>query len=95
MSGYCNVLNGGLTPSPTEFASWSPEERAENRRKAATNVFGADHKVDPKTGQPIEQGIGSPGRETENHFKALEKAEGREVADKARAEAAARKRGQT
>ena len=38
------------------------------------NVFGFDHKKD-RQGNPIEQGIGSKGHETKNHFAALKKAE--------------------
>lgn len=38
------------------------------------NVFGHDHKRDRK-GRPIEQGIGSRGRETRNHFDALKRSE--------------------
>lgn len=43
-------------------------------RKVAQNVFGEDHAVDSR-GRPIEQGIGSKGRETINHFAALKRSE--------------------
>jgi hypothetical protein len=52
------------------------------------HVFGHDYKVD-KHGKPIEQGIGSPGNESENHYRALEKYEGAAAAAKARAAAKA------
>src|SRR4029077_2640856 len=36
------------------------------------NVFGFDHKTD-RSGKPIEQGIGSPGNQTENSIAAYKK----------------------
>jgi hypothetical protein len=65
----------------------APEELDEMRRQIAAgdlpadaiekyyeeerrNVFGHDHKTDAK-GNPIEQGIGSKGRESLNHFNAM------------------------
>jgi len=52
-------------------------------------VFGADFQK--KKGVPIEQGIGSPGRENPNHFAAIRKNEGEEAYQKALAEAAKRR----
>jgi hypothetical protein len=69
-----------------ELSEMTAEERKihfENERK---NVFGHDYKTD-KHGRPVEQGFGSPQQVTEQHLQALAKAEGQEVADKARAEA--------
>jgi hypothetical protein len=63
----------GLTPSPDELAQMTPEEIRENKRVAEELVFGAGFKRD-RNGRPIEQGIGSPGRETVQHREALERA---------------------
>jgi hypothetical protein len=72
-------------------ANAPPEVRArmmeEARHKAEEDVFGVGFKRDAR-GKPIEQGIGAPGNETEHHFIALEKSEGKESADRARARAA-------
>jgi hypothetical protein len=69
----------------------TPEVRArmmeEAKRKSEEDVFGVGFKRDAR-GKPIEQGIGAPGNESEHHFAALEKSEGKEVADRARAKAA-------
>jgi hypothetical protein len=62
----------------------------EAKRKAEEDVFGVGFQRD-RNGKPIERGIGAPGNETEHHFTALEKAEGREVADRAKARAKAAK----
>lgn len=58
----------------------TPEERKAHFKAEERNVFGHDVKHDKK-GNPIEQGIGSPGHETLNHFRALALAEqqGREA----------------
>jgi hypothetical protein len=74
-----------------ELEEMTPEERklwAENERK---NVFGYDYKTDPKTGRPIEQGIGSAQQPTRQHVNALRAAEGDQAADAAIE--AAKKRG--
>lgn len=44
----------------------------------ALNVFGFDAKKDRK-GNFVQQGIGSPGHETANHFAAIRKYEGKEA----------------
>lgn len=62
--------------SPAELNAYKIEQRRV--------VFGADVNV---KGKPAEKGIGSPGRETENHFAAIHKWEGAE-AEKAAREAA-------
>src|SRR5215472_11286381 len=41
-------------------------------------VFGFDYKRDRK-GNPIQQGIGSPGHETTNHFTSIRKYEGKDA----------------
>lgn len=79
------------TKTQEEIDAMTPEEIAAWRANEERTVFGYDFQRN-RQGQPVEQGIGSPGHETENHFKALEKAEGRAVADRARAAAAARRK---
>lgn len=73
---------------PQAFREWFKERLAVQDRV----VFGHDHRRDKK-GNPIEQGIGAPGHETENHFRAIGKYEGPEAEKAARAAAAARKGG--
>lgn len=51
-----------------------PPTAIEDHKKAEEkNVFGFD--VKHKRGKPVEQGIGAPGNETENHFAALRQRE--------------------
>lgn len=68
-----------------EIDQMSPAELAAYKVQQRQVVFGEDVKM--KSGKPVEQGIGAPGRETENHFRAIRKAEGVE-AEKAAREAA-------
>jgi hypothetical protein len=58
-------------------------------KQAEIDVFGHGFRRDAQ-GRPIEQGIGSPSNSNEQHFVALEKSEGKAVADAARAKAAKR-----
>ena len=81
-----------VTKTEAELAELTPAQRAAHFAAEEETVFGKGFQRD-RHGQPIEQGIGSPGRESEHHWNALEKAEGKEVADRAR-EAAARLRQQ-
>lgn len=53
---------------------YPPGTTQDYEERLAKAVFGHDHKKDSK-GRPIEQGIGSPGHETLNHFNALKIAE--------------------
>ena len=71
------------TKSPDELSIMTPEQIAEYKRAELLNVFGHDVKFD-RQGRPIEQGIGSIGNESHNHFLALEKYEGKAAADAAR-----------
>jgi hypothetical protein len=64
-------------PPPSEAELTRIVEEAE--RKA---VFGFDYKTD-KHGNPIQQGIGSPGHETINHFNSLLRYQGRQAWEKA------------
>jgi hypothetical protein len=79
-----------VTLTSDEFDALSPEERAAHLEAEKTTVFGVGHKV--VKNQPQEQGIGSPGHESENHFRAIGRWEGPEAEKKARAEAAKRLR---
>ena len=60
----------------------------EAEHEMRNRVFGAGYRTD-RNGKPIERGIGAPGNETEQHFAALEKYEGKAAADAARARAKA------
>ena len=55
-----------VTLSPDEFKALTPDEQREHLRKEEIQVFGVGFQRD-KHGRPIEQGIGAPGRETDNH----------------------------
>jgi len=63
---------------------------ADAKQKVADDVFGVGFKTD-RHGRPLERGIGSPGNESEQHFAAIEKYEGKAAADAARAKAKASK----
>ena len=62
--------------------------RNEATVQAHNDVFGVGHKTD-KHGNPMEQGIGAPGNESEQHFQAILKYEG-PAAEQAARERAAR-----
>jgi hypothetical protein len=81
---YLERIPSGLPPHLHE------EKVKEAKRKAIEDVFGVGYQVD-KHGRPIERGIGASGNESEQHYAAIEKYEGKEAADRARAAAAARK----
>lgn len=72
--------------SSDEYAAMDEDARAAWDAKADQRedihrmvVFGHDSKVDRKTGQPIPQGIGAPGRENMNHFQSVRRYEGEEA----------------
>ena len=67
-----------VTLSPSEFELLTPEERKVHLAEEEKIVFGHDFQRD-RNGNPIEQGIASPGRETSNHFAAIRKYEGEEA----------------
>lgn len=73
-----------VTKTPEEMDLMSPEERKAHFAAEEKIVFGTD--FEKKKGVPIEQGIGSQGRETHNHFMALRKHEGEEAYQAALAE---------
>jgi hypothetical protein len=62
-----------VTLTNEEFDALSPEAQKAHQVAEEKIVFGHDFKK--VKGQPVEQGIGSPGRETGNHFASLKKAE--------------------
>ena len=63
-----------VTLTNEELANLAPEERKAHFAAEERLVFGQTFRR-AKGGTPIEQGIGSPGHETLNHFAALEAAE--------------------
>lgn len=76
-----------VTLTREEWDGLDPAEKKAHLAKEEKIVFGED--VKHKGKHPVEQGIGAPGRETENHFAAIRKYEGPE-AEKAAREAAAK-----
>ena len=64
----------------------------EAKRRVEEDVFGVGFRRG-KDGKPIEQGVGAPGHETEQHFDALCKYGGPEEAALARAKAAKSNKG--
>jgi hypothetical protein len=79
-----------VTLTTEERDALTPAELKAHLAEEEKIVFGTDFKK--VKGRPVEQGFGSPGRETDNHFRAIEKYEGKDAAEKARAAAAARKK---
>lgn len=65
------------TKTTEELDAMTPEERKAHRAEEEKIVFGTDFKK--VKGKPVEQGIGSPGRETPNHLNAIRKYEGEEA----------------
>jgi hypothetical protein len=78
-----------VTLTDDELEILSPDERKAHFEAEQQTVFGHGHRV--INGKPQEQGIGSPGRESVNHFASILKNEGPEAEKKARAEAAKRR----
>lgn len=73
-----------VTKTAEEWDAMSPAEQKEHTASEEKIVFGNDFQK--KKGTPIEQGIGSQGRETHNHFAAIRKHEGEEAYQAALAE---------
>jgi hypothetical protein len=69
--------------TPAEIAAMDPEERAKWDQDELNHVYGVGFQRD-RRGKPVEQGRGSASNPTEQHFQALERYEGREVAVRAR-----------
>ena len=67
------------------MAAGMSREQAE--QEMARRVFGHDHRTD-RHGRPVEQGIGSPGHESPQHWDSLGKYEGADAVALARAKAA-------
>jgi hypothetical protein len=61
----------------------TPEQAAQAELEA---VYGAGFKRD-RNGRPLERGIGSSANPSEQHFTAIERWEGKDAADAARAKA--------
>jgi hypothetical protein len=66
----------GAIPFPRTVDEWVGRGYSQDQalHKVRADVFGHDYKLNPKTNQPIEQGRGAPGRETQQHRAALERA---------------------
>lgn len=79
-----------MMKSHEELAMMSPAELKAYKAEQQRIVFGADAKI--KNGRPVEQGIGAPGRETENHFRAIGKWESPEAEKLARETAKANRK---
>lgn len=64
-----------VTKTPEELAALSPEEMKLHLADEEKTVFGRNRLNEPDfkkvKGQPLEMGIGSPGRENGNHFAAI------------------------
>lgn len=65
------------TKTQEELAAMTPGEIKEHLAAEEKIVFG--HDFQKRKGTPIEQGLGSPGRETPNHFAAIRKYEGEDA----------------
>jgi hypothetical protein len=72
-----------VTKTPDEIDAMSPAELKEHLADEEKTVFGRDRLNEPAfkkvKGQPIETGIGSPGRENGNHFAAIKKYQGEDA----------------
>lgn len=66
-----------VTKTPEELDAMTPDEKKAHFAAEEKIVFGTDFQK--KKGVPIEQGIGSPGRETHNHFAGIRKYEGEDA----------------
>lgn len=73
-----------VTKTQEEFDAMSHEERKAHFAAEEKIVFGND--VKHRKGVPIEQGVGSAGHETANHFTAILKYQGDEAHQDALAE---------
>lgn len=67
-----------VTKTDEEWDAMSPEDRKAHLASEEKIVFGTDFQK-RKDKSPIEQGIGSPGRETHNHFSGIRKYEGEDA----------------
>lgn len=66
-----------VTKTQEEWDLMDPAEQKAHLAAEEKIVFGTDFQK--RKGQPVEQGIGSQGRETHNHFVALRKHEGEDA----------------
>lgn len=85
-----------VTKTPDELDGLTPDELKAHLADEEKTVFGRTVVNEPAfkkvKGVPQEMGLGSAGRETENHFRAIRKYEGPEAEKAARDAAAARKK---
>lgn len=82
-----------VTKTMEELDAMTPAQKKAHFAEEEKIVFGADFKK--VKGEPVEQGIGSPGHENSNHFAAIRKYEGEDAYKKAlvEAEVARKKKG--
>lgn len=73
-----------VTKTTEELDAMTPDEKKAHFAAEEKIVFGED--IEKKKGAPVEKGIGSPGRETNNHFAAIRKYQGEEAYQEALAE---------
>lgn len=66
-----------VTKTDEELAYMGPDERKAHFAAEEKIVFG--HDFQKRKGAPVEQGIGSQGRETQNHFMGIRKYEGEDA----------------
>ena len=67
-----------VTLTQEEFQVLGPDERKAHLAEEEKIVFGHNFQRD-RTGQPVEQGIGSPGHQSINSLAAIRKWEGEEA----------------
>ena len=78
-----------VTKTPFELSEMTPEEKKAHFASEERIVFGHDLRRD-RHGEPLERGLGAPGHRTENHYRALGRAEGVDAEKAARAADAAK-----
>jgi hypothetical protein len=72
-----------VTKTQEEWEAMTPDAQQAHLADEEKTVFGRTVQNEPAfervKGQPVEKGIGSPGRETANHFAAILKYEGQDA----------------
>jgi hypothetical protein len=69
-------IPASIQKSQEEIDGMTKPELEEYHEQQRMIVFGHDYKM--RKGEPVEQGFGARGHETENHFVAIRKYEGEE-----------------
>jgi hypothetical protein len=86
-----------VTLTQEERSGMTVEELKVHQADEELTVFGRNKLGEPafkrdRDGKPVEQGVGSPGNEGQNHFASIRKYEGEEAYQKAIAEFNIRKK---